>query len=212
MDVNDHQIVSPRLNTHKMITALTSNYLWNNSTLRQKVPVNADRRSSNVFIIRNEGTKELKLRSQHLNSLKIFVLSMHLLETYNVVGVKVSFKMFEFEFSVPLSGVIRSNKASGVPSIRRATSIPPCSTLYYLRLCLKTILSPMQKLEKHRVVVRRWEPQEEARIWKDRIRQKGQLAIPRTWILLAGMWQHWTGTSLNMWDRDPLQIGVPAPI
>ena len=56
-----------------------------------------------------KGTKELKLRRQHLNGLKILVLSMHLLETYNVVGVKESSEIFEFEFSFPLSGENRSN-------------------------------------------------------------------------------------------------------
>ena len=56
-----------------------------------------------------KGTKELKLRRQHLNRLKILVLSMHLLETYNVVGVKESSEIFECEFSVPLSGENRSN-------------------------------------------------------------------------------------------------------
>ena len=61
---------------------------------------------------------------------------MHLLETYNVVGVKESFEIFEFELSVPLSGENRSDKAPGVPSNTShafgkegATSIPPCSTL-----------------------------------------------------------------------------------
>ena len=39
-----------------------------------------------------------------MNSLKNLVLSMHFLETNNVVGVEESFEIFEFEFSVPLFG------------------------------------------------------------------------------------------------------------
>ena len=81
MDVNNNEVVSPRLNIHKAITALTSDQMCHNRLYRKKVPVNADSRSSRVFVTKNKGTKELKLRSQHLKNLKILVLSMHLLET-----------------------------------------------------------------------------------------------------------------------------------
>ena len=66
---------------HKVITAWTSNQMCHNSTVKQKVPVNADSRSSRVFIIRNKGTKEPESWSQHLNSPEILVLTMYLLET-----------------------------------------------------------------------------------------------------------------------------------
>ena len=81
MDVNNNGVVSPRSNIHKVITALTSNQMCHNRLFRCKVPVNADSRSSRVFVIRNKGTKESKSRSQHLNSLEVLVLSMHFLET-----------------------------------------------------------------------------------------------------------------------------------
>ena len=98
--------------------------------------MNADSRSSRVFINRNKGTKKPKSRSQHLNSLTIFVLSMHLLETKDVSGVKELLEIFEFKLSVLLFGKHRSNETSGVPGNtshafgkERGTSIPTCSTL-----------------------------------------------------------------------------------
>ena len=111
MDVNNYKVVSPRLIVHKVITALTSYEMCHNRPFRKKVPVNADSRSSRVFVTKNKGTKEPKSWSQHLNNLEILVLSMHFLETQNVAGVKGS-----FELSVPLSGENRSNKTPGVPS------------------------------------------------------------------------------------------------
>ena len=135
MDVDINEVVSPRSNIHKVITALTSNHMCHSRLFRQKIPVNADSRSSRIFIVRKKGTKESKSRSQRLDSLKKLVLSMHFLETNDVV-VQEFFEMFEFEFSVPLSGENRSNKPPGVPSNtsqdfgkRGATSIPPCSAL-----------------------------------------------------------------------------------
>ena len=69
MGVDNNEVVSPRSNIHKVITALTSNHMCHNRLFRQKVPVNADSRSSRVFVIRKKGTKESKSRSQHLDSL-----------------------------------------------------------------------------------------------------------------------------------------------
>ena len=71
---------------------------------------------------RNE-PKSRNRRSRHLNSLKKLVLSMYFLETNDVVVVKEFFEIFEFEFSVPVSGENRSNKPPGV-------------------LCLTSTLSP----------------------------------------------------------------------
>ena len=93
--LTNNKVVPPRLNVHKVITAVTSNLLCHNSLFfRLKVPVNADSRSSRVFVIRNKSTKEPKSRSQHLNSLKVFVLSMHLLETNDVVVILEFFFFF----------------------------------------------------------------------------------------------------------------------
>ena len=68
--------------------------------------MDADSRSSRIFIIRKKSTKESKSRSQHLNSLKKLIVSMHLLETDVVVVVVVKElpDIFEFEFSVLLRG------------------------------------------------------------------------------------------------------------
>ena len=77
MDFDNDEVVSSRLNVQKVITAVTCH----NSLFMLKVPMNPDSRSSRVFVIRDKGSKKPKSRSQHLNSLKIFVLSMHLLET-----------------------------------------------------------------------------------------------------------------------------------
>ena len=52
MDVNNDKVVSPRLNVHKVITALTSNQMCHNRLFRKKAPVNADSRSSRAFVIR----------------------------------------------------------------------------------------------------------------------------------------------------------------
>ena len=111
MDIDNNEAVSPRSKIHKMVTALTSNHMCHNRLLRKKVPVNADSRSSRIFIVRKKGTKESKSRSQHLDSLKKLVLSMHFLETNNVIVVQEFFEIFEFEFSVPLSGESRSYQA-----------------------------------------------------------------------------------------------------
>ena len=128
-----------------------------------QIAVNADCRSSRVFIIRNKGTKEPKSPSQHLNSLKILVLSMYL-ETKMLLASKSVWEYFEFEFSVPFW---RNQIQQGawcskfyIASLRKgkATSIPSCSMLQYLRLCLKSILSPTGT----------------AKIWKHRIWQKDQ--------------------------------------
>ena len=149
MDVDNNEVVSPRSNIHKVVTALRSNHMCHNRLFRQKIPVNADSRSSRIFIFRKKGTKESKSRSQHMDSLKKLILSMHLLETNDVVVVQEFSEIFEFELSVPLSGENRSDETPGVPSNTSqafgkegATSIPPCSTLEYLRLCLKRTLSP----------------------------------------------------------------------
>ena len=66
------------------------------------------------------------------------------------------------------------------------------------------------KLEKHDGV-RRWEPQEEAKIWDDRILQTGLEANPRTWALPVSMWRFWSGTSWNKSSRYPSLTGSPIP-
>ena len=93
--------------------------------------------------------KESKSWSQHLNSLKKLLLAVHFLEANDVVMVQEFFEIIEFGFPVSLSGENRSNKAPGDPSNtsqtfgkEMAASIPPCSTLEYLRLCVKSTLSP----------------------------------------------------------------------
>ena len=96
MDIDNNEGVSLGLYVHKVITALTSNQMCHNSFFRCKVPVNADSRSS-PFSFSGKSTKEPKSRSQYLDRLKILVLSMHLLETYNVVGVRELLEIFEFE-------------------------------------------------------------------------------------------------------------------
>ena len=134
--LNNNQVVSSRLNVHKVITVLTSNQICHNGFFRWKVPVNADSRSSRILIVRKKSTKESKSRSQHLKSLKKVVLSMYFLETNNVVVVQESFQILELEFSIPLSEENRSNETPGVPSNTSqafgkegTTPIPPCRTL-----------------------------------------------------------------------------------
>ena len=98
--------------------------------------MDADSRSSRIFIIWKKCTEEPKSRTQDLDSLKKLVLSMYFLETNDVVVVQKFFEIVEFELPVPLPGENRSNKDPGVPSntsqaFRKEgpTSIPPCSTL-----------------------------------------------------------------------------------
>ena len=110
MDVDNDEDVSSRLNVHKVITAVICNQMCHHSLFRQKVPMNTDSRSSRVFVIRNKGTEKPKSRSQYLNCLKKLVLSMHFLETNNVVGVKEFLGIFEFELIVLLFGENRSNE------------------------------------------------------------------------------------------------------
>ena len=49
MDVDNNEVVSPILNVHKVITAVTSNHMCHNRLFRKKVPVNAESQSSRVF-------------------------------------------------------------------------------------------------------------------------------------------------------------------
>ena len=88
MDFDNNEAVSPRSNIHKVITALTSNHTCHNRLFKKKVPVNADSRSSRIFIVRKKGTNEPKSWSQHLDSLKKLVLAMYFLETNDVVVVQ----------------------------------------------------------------------------------------------------------------------------
>ena len=84
-------------------------------------PVNGNRRSSRILMVRQKGTKESKSRCQHLNSLKKFVLSRHVLET-NFVVLQESFELFELEFCVPLSGEDRSYQTLVFQVIHRKPS------------------------------------------------------------------------------------------
>ena len=103
MDIASNETVSHRLNIHKMITALTGNHMCHNCVFKKKIPVDADSRSSRIFIIRKKRTKESKSRSQNLDSLKKLVPSMHFLETNDVVVVQEFVEIIEFELFVPLS-------------------------------------------------------------------------------------------------------------
>ena len=68
------------------------------------------------------GTQESKSRSQHLDSLKKLVLSMHFLETNDVAVVQESFQKIEFELSVLPLRENRSNETPGVPSNWKSAS------------------------------------------------------------------------------------------
>ena len=94
--------------------------------------MNADSRSSGIFIVKKKSTKKNKLRNQHLNSLKELVLSMHFLKANDVVTVKELLEVNKFRFPAPLSGKDRSDKALSIPSntsqtfrMKGTTIIPP---------------------------------------------------------------------------------------
>ena len=116
MDIDNNEAVLPRSNIHKMIAALTGNHMCHNCVFRKKIPVDADCRSSRIFIIKKKCTKEPKSRSQYLDSLKKLVLSLHFLETNDVVVVQKFFQIIEFGLSVPLYRENKSNEAPGVLS------------------------------------------------------------------------------------------------
>ena len=116
MDIDNNETVLPRSNVDRMITTLTGNNMCHNYLFKKKVSVDADSRSSRIFIIKKKCTKESKSRSQHLDSLKKLVLSMYFLETNDVVVVQKFFEIEELELPVPLSGENRSNKPPGVSS------------------------------------------------------------------------------------------------
>ena len=171
--------------------------MCHNSILRQKFLMNANGRPSCNLVTRNEGTKKLKSRSQHLNSLEKLIIPVYLLEIHDVVVVKELPEIFYFEFPVFLRGKNRSNETPSVPSdtsqtsVREvATRIPTCSTRLYLRW-LKSIPPPTGACGSRRSaslwfvvgIFRRG-----GKVWIDRTLHKDPLANPGTWAPLVSMW------------------------
>ena len=87
MDIDNNGTMLRRSNIEKMITTLTGSNMCHNCVFR-KVSMDADSRSSRIFILWKKCTKEPKSRTQDLDSLKKLVLSMNFLETNDVVVVQ----------------------------------------------------------------------------------------------------------------------------
>ena len=95
--------------------------------------------------------------------------------------------------SLVLFGENRSNETPGVPSNTShafgkegATSIAPFTAVVLEEHPVSN--GNVWKLEKHLVVVRRWELQEAAEIWKNRTLPKDPQANPRIWVLPVSKW------------------------
>ena len=139
--------------------------------------------------------KKHESRSQHLYCLEKIILSMHLLETDNIVVLDGPPEIVEFLLSVLLRGktdLTRPGVPSSTPqtSIREmATCIPTCTTLQYLRWLKSSLLATgtcgsWESL----VVVQLWDHQGRRAVWIDRILQSDPLANPGTWTTPVSMW------------------------
>ena len=166
VDVDDNKVVLPRSNFSQSDLGLDKKS--NVSQWHPQILVNAKRsRSSHIFIIKKESTKEPKSWSQHLDSLKKLVLPMYFLETNDVVIVQESTEIFELELPVYLRGKNRPKETPSVPSntsqtsIRElATCIPTCNYAVVLAVVLEEYSvsnGNVWKLEERLVVDRRWE-------------------------------------------------------
>ena len=159
--------------------------------------MNAKRsRSSRIFIIRKEGTKEPKSWSQHLDSLKNLVLPC------TSWRQMMSFVIFQESLrSLSLSSLFICEERTDPkrPLVFQANiadfhqgnghMYPQLAiTLWFLRLVLEEYSvsnGNVWTLEERLVVDRRWELRERAKVWIARILQLDPLlANPRTWAHL----------------------------
>ena len=99
MDINDHKNRITRMNRNSVITSLTCDDMWNNSSIREEVLMDADGRSSCVQIIRFKCAKESELREQKLNSLEEFILPVNFLKANDIIILSKPRKRDVFLFS-----------------------------------------------------------------------------------------------------------------